>query len=358
MLKRIIKKVKIIEALLVVAILGLTPLLITTNSSALPITNRKLTLSTALGGATGVTYTFSTSTALPTSTTPIKSVEVKFCESLADGCIASPSGFSSSISTLASQPTGLGATSGWTVNTATANSLRIVNASNVTNPSGSVQIAWSGVQNPTANNATFYAIVTTYSNADWTGPIDSGSLAISTSERIQVTLTVDETLTFCTGTSITGQNCGTISGNTVSLGRGSTSATSAGTSVMSASTNGSTGYSITVHGATLASGSDNIDAMSVAGGSVIGSEQFGINLAGSNTTPTVGANVNGSGSAVAGAGYGTANSFKFADGEIVASASGPSNANTFTVSYIANIAGSTPAGMYNTNLNYVATANF
>ena len=62
--------------------------------------------------------------------------------------------------------------------------------------------------------------------------------------------------------------------------------------------------------------------------------------------------------AVAGTGYGTADIFKFASGETVASASGPSNANTFTVSYIANIAGSTPAGTYNTSLNYVATANF
>lgn len=279
MLINFTKKLKIAEALVVIAILALTPVLITKNSSASQITNRKLTLSNSLGNASGVTYAFSTTTALPTSTTPIKSVAIKFCESLADGCISAPSGFSSSTSTLASQPTGLGATSGWTVDATTASALRIVNASNSTNPSGNVQISWSGVHNPTAKNTTFYAIVTTYSNADWTGAIDSGSLALSTSESVQVTLTVDETLTFCTGTSITGQNCGTISGNTVSLGRGSISATSSGTSVMSAATNGSTGYSITVNGGTLTSGLDSIDAMSIASGSNVGTEQFGINLA-------------------------------------------------------------------------------
>jgi hypothetical protein len=358
MILNITKKLKVLETVFVITVLVFTPILFANKSYASQILNRKLTLSSSLGGASNVSYAFSTSSSLPTTTTPVKSVDIKFCESLADGCISTPDGFSSSTSTLASQPTGLGAASGWTVDNSSAGFLRIVNASNSTNPSGNVSIVWDGVHNPTASNTTFYAIVTTYSNADWTGAIDSGSLALSTSGELQVTFTVDETLTFCTGTSITGQNCGTISGSTVSLGRGSSIATSTGTSVMAAATNGSTGYSITVNGQTLTSGSDSIDAMSTGGASIIGNEQFGINLAGNNVTPAVGASVSGSGSAVAETGYNTNDNFKFVDGETIASASGPTNANTFTISYIANIAGSTPAGTYTTNLNYIATANF
>jgi hypothetical protein len=36
----------------------------------------------------------------------------------------------------------------------------------------------------------------------------------------------------------------------------------------------------------------------------------------------------------------------------------PTNANTFTVGYIANIAGTTKPGAYISNLTYTATANF
>lgn len=45
-------------------------------------------------------------------------------------------------------------------------------------------------------------------------------------------------------------------------------------------------------------------------------------------------------------------------GEVIASATGPTNANTFTVGYIANIDGITPAGVYTSNLTYIVTANF
>lgn len=326
-------------------------------ASAAPIMTRSILLSSSVADATGVTYTLSTS-ALPTTGTAVKSLDVKFCTSLTGGCVT-PTGFASTGSTIASQPTGLGAAAGWTVNSATAGSLRIVNAANSTTPSGAVSIAWNGAHNPQATNATFYAIITTFSGSDWTtGALDTGSVALSTSTQIQVALTVNETLTFCTGTSITGQNCGTATGSLVNLGNGSTSSTSTGTSVLSASTNGNTGYSITVNGATLTSGSNTITAMSSGGASTINSKQFGLNLANTNTTPVVGAAKTGAGTAAATANYGTNDSFRFVSGDTIASAVGPTNANTFTVGYIANIDGITQAGVYTTVLTYTATANF
>lgn len=323
--------------------------------NAAQITGRSVVLSNSVGDAAGVTYTLTTA-ALPT-TTAVKSAEIKFCASLSGACVT-PTGFSASSSTLASQPTGLGSASGWTVNTATAGSLRIVNAANATTSSGAVSIVWNNVHNPTATNTTFYGVITTYSDSAWTTPIDTGSIALSTATQIQVALNVSETLTFCAGTSITGQNCGTISGNLVNLGSGSSIATATGTSVIAASTNGSTGYSVTVNGATLTSGSNTITALSSGGASVIGTKQFGMNLAAANTTPVVGAAKSGTGTGAVAANYNINDTFRFATGDIIASASGPSNANTFTIGYIANIDGLTPAGSYTSNLTYIATANF
>ncbi len=68
--------------------------------------------------------------------------------------------------------------------------------------------------------------------------------------------------------------------------------------------------------------------------------------------------MSGSGTGTAATGYSTSNNFKFVTGDTVASATGPTNSNTYTVSYIANIDGSTAAGSYSTVLTYIATANF
>lgn len=356
-MKMIYKNQKTMKFITAALIIGIFPIICMVPVSADPITGRSVTLSSSSADASGITYTLDAD-ALPTTGTAVKSAEIKFCTSLTDSCASTPSGFSSASSTLASQPSGLGSASGWTVNTSTSGSLRIVNASNSTTPSGAVSIVWNGVHNPTTTNTTFYGIITTYSNADWTGALDTGSVALSTSTQISVALTVNETLTFCTGTSITGQNCGTVSGSQVNLGNGSTTATATGTSVFAASTNGTTGYSVTVNGNTLQSGGNNITAMASGGASVMNSKQFGINLADANTTPVVGAAKSGSGNGAAETNYGTNDSFRFVSGETVASASGATNANTFTVSYIANIDGSTPAGIYSTILTYTATANF
>jgi hypothetical protein len=98
--------------------------------------------------------------------------------------------------------------------------------------------------------------------------------------------------------------------------------------------------------------------MASGGASSVGSKQFGFNLAAANTSPSVGAAVTGSGIGTATANYSTNNNFRFNSGEVIATATGASNANTFTVGYIANINGVTPAGAYNTVLTYTATANF
>jgi len=98
--------------------------------------------------------------------------------------------------------------------------------------------------------------------------------------------------------------------------------------------------------------------MSSATTSSVGSEQFGINLK-NNATPDVGAECSGSAPiAAAATGYSTADNFKFVSGETVASASNAINTTTCTISYLANIAGTTEAGSYTTTLTYIASGTF
>ena len=309
-------------------------------ASAAQVSGRTLVIGSSVASAS-TTYAF---TFTVPSATVVKSASFTACTT-ASGTCTTPAGFSISGSTLTAQPTGLGSGAGWTASTATAGSLRILNAANATAPSGSQAVSFSAVTNQSTANATFFVRMTTYSDSAWTTPIDTGTVAASTAGQITVTASIDESVTF------------TLAAATVPLGTLTTSATGTGTSSMTASTNASSGYSVTINGTTLTSGSNTIAALASPTASALNTAQFGINLM-TNTTPTVGTAVSGAGTATAATGYGTANQFKFVTGDTVASATTPTNSNTFTTSYIANINGAAAAGSYSTQLTYIATANY
>ena len=119
---------------------------------------------------------------------------------------------------------------------------------------------------------------------------------------------------------------------------------------MTAGTNASTGYTISVQGATLTSGANTIAAMSSTAAPSIGTEQFGIR-----------ANASG-GSGSVNATYGTSGQYAYtANGTTpaaVASSSVASATTTYSVRYMANISTVTKAGSYTTNHTYIATGNF
>jgi hypothetical protein len=350
----------ITTSLLVVTLLPLT-------AHAAQITGRKLTLSTSSPSA-GATVTYTFNFTVPTTGTVVQSWAAQICDA-ASGTCNTPGGFTNSSSI--SQPTGLGDTTGWTGNTATADSLRMSKSGNATNPSGSQTVVFNNVTNPNTANQTFYARITTYSGASWTGVIDSGTVAASTATQIQLSGTMDETLVFCTGGTITGTNCGTATSGSVAFGTNfSSTATSTATSHMVAATNAAGGYVVAVSGSTLTcsgcSGTPNIAALTAGGASSTGSAQFGLNVV-SNATPSVGAAVSPSsnGSNLRGQGlngYGTADSFKFNSGDTIANSGnaslGPTDAQNYTVSYIANVPASQAAGAYTSTLTYICTATF
>lgn len=311
-------------------------------ASASSITPRKVVLGTSVPSLS-TTYSFLFT--VP-HTTVIESASFTACTT-ASGTCTPAAGFSASSSTLTSQPTNLGDTSGWTVDTGTVNSLRISKTGNVAAPTGSQTVGFSNVTNPNYPNQTFYIRIETFSDDAWSSSIDTGTVAASTAGTTSVGAAVDETLNF------------SLSDSSVDLGTLTKTSTGVGTSTMTVGTNAATGYSVSYLGTTtLTSGTHIIDAMATAASSTMNSKQFGINLM-HNTTPAVGLDKTGTGTGGATTGYDTLNQFKFnTAGDVVASASVPTNDNVFTTSYIANIDSSAAAGMYTTTMTYVMTANF
>lgn len=98
--------------------------------------------------------------------------------------------------------------------------------------------------------------------------------------------------------------------------------------------------------------------------SIQGTPQFGLNLVENLTTADVpfGAALTQTGgilyTGAPAASYGTAESFKYADGDVVATSTGGSDAQIYTVAYMANVPGSQPAGTYATTLTYICTPTF
>jgi hypothetical protein len=138
-----------------------------------------------------------------------------------------------------------------------------------------------------------------------------------------------------------------------------TAATTATTS-FSVSNYTSYGYIVQIEGDAPTNGSHVIDALPTADTSQPGIEQFGINLV-ANTAPTsVGANPdNGiTGFGLAGPNYDTANEYRYANGDIIASAPKSSGKTVYTVSYLVNVGALTPGGQYTTRQTIIVTGTF
>lgn len=241
--------------------------------------------------------------------------------------------------------------------------LNVTNPTSITNP-------------PTVPNQTFFVRISTYASEDATGTaIDRGTVAASTTQSIDLTGTMPESLIFCTGAQIGKTadvpDCAKATSGAIEFNQlFSPTDTASATSQMSASTNAGAGYTITVHGTTLTSGSNTVAAMNTVDASKKGVSQFGMNLklnTIASTTVPVGAEVdvasNGTnyrGRALTG--YEAVDRFKYATTDPVAdsgfNALGGSDAQIFTVSYIVNVPGSQPAGTYTTTLTYICTPTF
>jgi hypothetical protein len=342
-------KLAVIAALLLVSVLPGRAF-----AAAGTLTARKLTLgSSAISGSTTHKFDFTLN-----GTDNLGSIKFEYCVA-ATGACGTVTGLNVDGVTLDAQT---GAT-GFTVDATTTTATVIGITRTAASASGALSYTFGAAVNPSTVNSTFYVRITTYTANNFSSSDDTGTVAASTAEQITVTATVDESLTFCTGTSgITTSSCTGATGSSVGLGTLSASATNSGVSQIGVGTNALSGYVITINGNTLTctacSGSPTISAMTGASNtSTIGTEEFGVNLR-DNATPNVGVEPDGAGSATPTDPYDDTDEFFFQSGDTIASKSSSDNFRRFHVAYIANIDTATEAGAYTTTLTYIATATF
>lgn len=123
------------------------------------------------------------------------------------------------------------------------------------------------------------------------------------------------------------------------------------------------GYNVAIVGATPSNGAHNLNALASNAASSSGTEQFGINLVANTSPTTFGANPlqvpdNTFSFGEAAANYNTANSYRYVNGENIATAPKSSGQTDYTISYIINIANTTPGGAYSGNQVIVCTGTY
>lgn len=354
---------------------------ITTRSLELRASDNGLTGGSKPGGAVNHFFTFT----VPSSSS-LGSIQIQYCTQPADvgalTCVP-PTGLNTSTATLGSST---GVTGLSIVNSPSSVVLTRSPGAAVTPAANTiVTVLLKGVVNPSTKNQTFFARISTYASLDASGaPTDTGSVAAATADPIILSGVMPESLVFCTGATVSAPapsnvpDCSTATAGTISFNQlFSPTDTAVSTSQMAASTNAGFGYAITVNGSTLTSGSNTIAGMATAGTSARGTAQFGMNLRantiavaagfpGSSSDPAPIANAaNYKGEAATG--YKTVDNFKFTSGDVVADSyngyvqgtnTAASDAQIFTVSYIANVPGSQPAGTYSTTLTYICTPKY
>jgi hypothetical protein len=351
------------------------PLLQNQSAYATQITARSLTLQqgtdagSKIGGVVNHYFAF---TIPSVGATNVGSIQFQYCQT-ASGTCNMPTGMVTTSATLSAQT---GAT-GFTI-TATTNGAPYITRTSASVPAGTaVTYTLSGITNPTVTAQTFYVRILTYQNAALGGTqYDAGVVAAATALQIVLTGIMPESLMFCSGATIgttagSVPDCSTATVSAVSFPNQFTpSSVSTAQSQLAASTNAGTGYVISVNGATMASGGNNISGMASIDTSKHGVSQFGLNLR-LNTTatsnPAVGADISltSNGTNLRGeplAGYGTVDSFKFVSGNNIADSGqgglGGTDGQIYTVTYIVNVPGSQPAGTYTTTLTYICTPTF
>jgi hypothetical protein len=305
-------------------------------------------------GVPGATTTYQLDFTIATAGT-LGSIQAEFCSNdpLIGTACTPPNGFDISGATLSSQS----GVAGFVIDPATTSNTLLLSRS----PNGTAPVPVSFVLDDVVNPSdvgSFYVRLTTYASNDASGPIvDKGGIALAVAANINVSSYVPPYLLFCSGLVIVSYDCNTASGNYVNFGELSSTTTKADKSEMVVATNAAFGYGIFLGGSTMNSGTSTIPALTASDVSRPGTSQFGINLA-ANTSPPVGNSASGPGNGDVDPEYAIVDRFRFNPGEQLASGPGVSDYRKFTVSYIANIAKSQPAGIYVSTLTYICMANF
>ncbi len=302
--------------------------------------NHDITFTTPTGVASGQTIILT----WDNSTSVNASLDYTDIDVLDDGAnvtlAASPSGAtwgavrtSATVITLTNGTTAVGAGS----------VIRIKIGTNATNQSTGVRQITNG-----SAGTTSLAITGTFTD---TGTITTPIIA---DDVVNVTATVGQTITFTVSDNTIG--FGTLSASTAHYATGDTNGTTSDTAAhtIAVATNAANGYTISLQGATLTSGANTIDAIgSTSASSSTGSEQFGIyatKSGGVNATITTRYSDNATPKFAYNATASTS--------DTLSTGTSATATETYSIHYLANIAATTEAGSYTTNITYVGTGNF
>jgi hypothetical protein len=369
----------------------IAPVLSTRTASAAPLTLRKLEVSNSSSGTItqgqGVKHNFAFT--VPAGNN-VGWMEFEYCVNPIPtvACVA-PTGLNLTGATLTGQ-TGI-AGFGTTPTIVSGRTLQIQRAAVAQGSSQAVTYQFSGITNPTYQTPgasdinTFYVRIRTYETASLVTIRDRSSVASAVTQNIDVTGIVRETLHFCVGVTVAGTDCVSVAGTALGIGDTddvlslSTAITNRDHAYFRLATNANGGsvvkYSASSTAVTnsLADGLNDIDpvASQVSFGTPGTTEQFGLGIDtsvanGSTKCSQTVAPLNGM---VASASYNAANetvaasSYNFSATSNVTPvtlATAPSIVDWATcgVGFAANIAPTTPAGVYTSKFNFIAVPQY
>ncbi len=342
----------------IVPVVAASSLLLATATpvSAATLTDISVTPSNAAKAATGVTYTAQVSNV---TLSTIRCMKVEF-DTAFDGTGGKPTGLDVSTATFAGTSNIVPTPANFTA--ANDNATGIVTLTDTTGQtpaSASARtIALGSITNPT-NAGTYYVIVSTFTNADCTSPIDNGAAAFAVTDAQAVTVNVDPSFSFIVNSQPAVTSCNGVTSTVaststaVAFGRVAAGNNAIGVQQLQVDSNASGGYVVYAR---------TTGVLTAAGGTI---PDF------ASTTPAA---FPASTTAAFGYTSGDANlTTAFASGTYagnlatVASpgaevAKGPSGvtytADQTCVGYRVNVAGSTKAGAYSTSLIYTAVPTF
>lgn len=321
------------------------------NATALDLVNKSVLIDNSdVSAVTTQVFSFDI-----VSTTGVGSIKFEYCSNtplFSIPCTA-PTGLDVSGANLVSE---YGET-GFSIHPSTNVNTVILTRSIAPTVPSTVSYTLNNLVNPSTPNQTVYVRISTHPDTDATAPaVDTGAVAFSTAENLVVGAYVPPYITFCVAITVS-NDCSTADGNFIDLGILSASTTKASTSQFAVSTNDPTGYIVSVHGTTMTSGNNVIPANASPSLSARGSSQYGINLR-ANSQPAVGSDPTGVGTGVVEPNYSIPNRFYFAPNTLIASSPLPTDFTVFTASYVVNVSGGQPSGIYSTTSSYTATAAF
>lgn len=342
-------------------------------NAAAELTSRSATLSNSVAGATNDNFALKFTFA--TSGQTVGGFGIQICDSPLSsvGCANTGTSNGENFSTATSPSVTLN--SGTWANSGTCTSFGTTHTGNLAminctvgaiTGTPTVTINLSNVTNPSAAGQWYIRVSTYTANNDGGTNTDFGAMAVDTANQMSESATVQESLNFVVGSSASGSTCGTVSGTgAITMSNASpvtTSTPATGTGVMCANTNAPSGYIITYAGTSMTAAGGSTFPNVTQFSSVPGTANFGFNEK-ANTTPAIGANVQGAGTATCTsyANYCTTDKYSYsnAGGVTIADSGGGVTAdNVFTLSFVMNIDNTIKFGTYSATQTFIATGTF